>query len=164
MSELPLKIWNCIYLLRAMDMVCTSPTKNENFSSSEDTSSYINAFYLKDNKLHINRCPQFMNIFYPDQHICHSVFLYPDWHCHYGVFGHYFIQISRLEFGMVMSIRFVHNGDVWDCVIWLFVDNHVTQSRQYRHSDIAAIPKSTLQYKIQYPRTCLFVVPYIIWV
>ena len=57
-----------------MDMVCTSPTKNENFSSSEDTSSYINAFYLKDNKLHIDRCPQFMDIFYPDQHICHSVF------------------------------------------------------------------------------------------
>ena len=53
-------------------------------------------------------------------------------------------QNCRVEFGMAMSIRFVHNGDVWDCVIWIFVDNHIIQSGQYHHSNIAAIPKSTL--------------------
>ena len=61
-----------------MDMVCTSPTKNENFSSSEDTSSYINAFYLKDNKLHIDRCPQFMDIFIQINTSVIVSFLYPD--------------------------------------------------------------------------------------
>jgi hypothetical protein len=45
---------------------------------------------------------------------------------------------------MAMSISFSHNGDVWNCVIWLFVNTDVTQQRQYRKSDIAAIPKSTL--------------------
>ena len=32
----------------------------------------------------------------------------------------------RVEFGMAMSISFSHNGDVWNCVIWLFLDNHKT--------------------------------------